>query len=505
MEVAVARSENMAWSKKKIVALVVIAFVGVLVCWVVVCVLLFNLVTNQSSPRPRAEKPFKFAPHRTAAVENPPATNVNSSGLEDFTSNIPVIVLRTDRREYISWSDSYTTLQMEVYEPANGAPARFSNPPSLKAQAGVHVRGMLSRSFPKQSYRLKMMDGSGGERAVALLGMPADADWVLQGPWLDKSLIRNSFSYDLARAMGCAAMRTRPCELFLCTSGRPLSEADYAGVYDLIEHIDRGKEKVSVAKLGPNDNSEPAITGGYILSWDAGDGNYLPSFQPYNGRASLQLRYPKHPTPQQMNWIDRWCSRVDQLSRGPNSSDPSSGYPAYFDVDAWVNYILFEELIFNLDGYERSFYLVKDRDKKIRPGPVWDHDLALGHQLPRGTRFTDWWYARRPRPNAWVLHLMRDPDFRARMAQRWAALRQGVLRDSEIAARIDTYAAPLMTGAADRNFDRWPILNMRIPPHKLRNITIATRTYPEQIAALKEFLRERAAWMDAHLVAGVQL
>jgi hypothetical protein len=57
--------------------------------------------------------------------------------------------------------------------------------------------------------------------------MPADADWALQGPWLDKSLIRNAFSYDLARAMGAAGLRTRVCEVFLSLSGQPLRDADF--------------------------------------------------------------------------------------------------------------------------------------------------------------------------------------------------------------------------------------------------------------------------------------
>jgi len=85
------------------------------------------------------------------------------------------------------------------------------------------------------------------------------------------------------------------------------------------------------------------------------------------------------------------------------------------------------------------------------------------------------------------------------MAQRWAILRQGVLSDAQIEARINASAAPLLSGAADRNFDRWRILNVKSPFTESPYITIATDTYPEQIVALKKFLRHRAAWMDANL------
>src|SRR6185436_16723509 len=169
----------------------------------------------------------------------------------------------------------------------------------------------------------------------------------LQGPWLDKSLIRNAFSYDLARAMGCSAMRTRPCELFLSTTGKPLAEDDYLGVYQLTEHIERGDQRVAVTKLGPEDNTEPAVSGGYVLAWDVGEGRYLPSWK------SIQVRYPSQPTARQIAWIDQALTAFDSTLKGPVFADPDKGYAAHIDVDAWINYILFEEVIFNLDGYLR--------------------------------------------------------------------------------------------------------------------------------------------------------
>jgi hypothetical protein len=200
-----------------------------------------------------------------------------------------------------------------------------------------------------------------------------------------------------------------------------------------------------------------------------------------------------------MAWIDHAFTRFDQALKGKDFCDPVKGYAAHIEVDDWVNYVLFEELILNLDGYSRSFYLQKDRGGKIRPGPVWDHDLGLGHQFQRGTSFTNWWYTQTG-PHGWITRLAADPDFSRKMAQRWTALRKDVLNDAEIEARIDAFAAPLLSGAAARNFERWRILNVERPFRKPDDyITIATATYPEQIVALKKFLRQRAAWMDASL------
>jgi hypothetical protein len=445
--------------------------------------LLVSVAATLLRPEPEPEPDFAFSNHDSASQR----------GLTDFTSNIPIIVLRADRPGAISGSKTYSPFTMEIYEPGTKGPARLSDRPTSTVRTGVRLRGMVSRSFPKRSYRLKLQDEKGASAARPLLGMPADADWALQGPWLDKSLIRNAFSYDLARAMGAAGMRTRVCEVFVNTSGRAVREADYVGVYQLTEDIERGEQRVNLASLGPADNAEPAITGGYLLAWDVGDGRFLPRWN------AIQVKYPKEPTREQMAWIDRAFTLFDQALKGPDSRDPIKGYAAHIEVDDWVNYILFEEFVFNLDGYVRSFYLQKDRGRKIRPGPVWDHDLGLGHEFPAGTSFTRWWFVDRKAPHGWVPRLMDDPAFVKKMAQRWSALRQGVLRDAQVDARIDTFAAPLLSGAANRNFDRWKILNVRSPFTSSPYITIATATYPEQIVALKKFLRERAAWMDEHL------
>ncbi|MBI3869327.1 MAG: CotH kinase family protein [Verrucomicrobia bacterium] len=476
----------MTWTKTKIAA---VAAAGLLFSGATAFFVLHKMALRRPYTASPDAPPFKFAHHVSAGASGAaPLNGAAPGGVADFIFSIPVVVLRSEWPGPVSNSKSYSAFKMEIYEPG----MNFSNAPTVTARVGLRLHGMVSRLFPKLSYRLKLQDDKGASRGRPLLGMPPDADWVLQGPWLDKSLIRNAFSYDLARAMGCAAMRTRACEVFVSPSGQPVAESDYVGVYQLTEDIERGKQRVNLAKLAPDENAEPAITGGYLLAWDVGDGNYLSSWK------SIQVKYPKHPSPAQKAWIDRAFTQLDQALKSEDFRDPVKGYAAHIEVDDWVNYILFEELVFNLDGYTRSFYLQKDRGGKIRPGPVWDHDLGVGHQFPNGTSFTQWWYTQAGR-HGWVTRLMADPAFSKKMAQRWAALRQGVLSDAQIEARIDASAAPLLSGPADRNFDRWRILNVKSPFTQAPYITIASATYPEQILALKEFLRARAAWMDANL------
>jgi hypothetical protein len=477
--------------KRKIVIIAAV-IIGFLFSSATILLILQSKAPRAASSARRPEPPFKFFYHNPGDGSATHAVSGDPRGVADFTSNIPVIVLQSESPGPVSGTKSYSVFRMEIYEPRTNGPACLANGPTFTTRVGVRVHGMVSRLFPKLSYRLKLHDDNGTSHKRPLLGMPADADWVLQGPWLDKSLIRNAFSYDLAKAMGCAAMRTRACEVFVNTSGKPVTEADYVGVYQLTEDIEHGKERVNLAKLAPGENSEPEITGGYLLAWDVGQGNYLPKWK------SIQVKYPKHPSREQMAWIDRAFTQFDRALKGTNSHDPIKGYDAHIEVDDWVNYILFEEFVFNLDGYTRSFYLQKDRGAKIRPGPVWDHDLGLGHEFPPRTSFNQWWFTQ-VGTHGWVTRLMDDRAFLKKVAKRWRELREGVLRDDQIEARIHAFAAPLLSGAAERNFDRWKILNVKSPFTQTPYITIASATYPEQIVALKKFLRQRASWMDEHL------
>jgi hypothetical protein len=57
-------------------------------------------------------------------------------------------------------------------------------------------------------------------------------------------------------------------EVFINRAGRKLSRDDYAGVYVLEERIKRGKRRVDIAKLKPEHDTEPLVSGGYIFKKD---------------------------------------------------------------------------------------------------------------------------------------------------------------------------------------------------------------------------------------------
>ena len=78
----------------------------------------------------------------------------------------------------------------------------------------MRVRGKSSLNFPKKQWRVEVQNQEGDDKDVALLGLAADSDWILNAPWVDKAFIRNSLVYELGREIGIYGMKTTPVEVF---------------------------------------------------------------------------------------------------------------------------------------------------------------------------------------------------------------------------------------------------------------------------------------------------
>jgi spore coat protein CotH len=60
-------------------------------------------------------------------------------------------------------------------------------------------------------------------------------------------------------------------------------------------------------------------------------------------------------------------------------NDLEDGYKTVIDVPSFVDFMLVNELCSNSDVYQSSTFFHKDRDGKLRAGPVWDFNLSLVH------------------------------------------------------------------------------------------------------------------------------
>ena len=194
--------------------------------------------------------------------------------------DLPVVLIdsygagRPDR-EYID----ATTM---IFEPTGGGTTSLAAAPTLSTRAGFRLRGNSSATFEKTPFRVEFWDNENDDADHPVLGMPADSDWVLRGPFPDKALIREALVYDLGREMGLPAPRYAFAEFYLNTDAAPVGASDYMGVYMFVETIKNSKDRLDLKQLDYDDVTLPKIQGGYIwkFEWMAAEEPTLPCTGP---------------------------------------------------------------------------------------------------------------------------------------------------------------------------------------------------------------------------------
>ncbi len=333
---------------------------------------------------------------------------------------------------------------------------------------GIKLRGNSSLSFNQKKYTIELRDEQGKELDAPLLGMPAHSDWVLLAPYNDVSAVRDPLAFQLWRDMGHWGPRTKMVELTV--------NGDYRGIYILSEAIKRGTDRVNIAKLKKSDTAGRDLTGGYLLRIDTynEDDATFPSKVPGIGDGIMTSQitwsciYPKKKKlrPEQLAYIESYVDTVEQVIQSNYFADPQRGYARYIDVPSFVDYFIHTELSLNADGYKRSAYFYKEKQKadgtggKLVAGPVWDYNLAYGNcNFANANNLEAWCFEganTNPTPALWQ-RLLQDPAFRKAVKVRYKELRKGVLSSKAINSYIDRHAR-LLAPCVDRHFEKYPEL-----------------------------------------------
>lgn len=185
-----------------------------------------------------------------------------------FRSNLPLLLISTFEREVPK--EEKLPASLRVIDTKDGR-SSVLGPADFDGRVLANLRGRASLRYAKRSYTLKTVDATEEILKASILGLPKESDWVLYGPYPDKTLMRDVLAYDLSNAIGRWAPRAKYVEVFLCEAGVRLSRRDYLGVYVFEERVKRDKHRVDVENIGPADRSEPKITGGYIFKKDHND------------------------------------------------------------------------------------------------------------------------------------------------------------------------------------------------------------------------------------------
>ena len=396
-------------------------------------------------------------------------------------SNLPIVIIETDGGVTIP-DEPKVLANMKIIWHQDGSRNYVSdanNPAFLNydGRIGIEIRGSSSQMLSKKPYGLEtLMDDDITNNNVSLLGMPKENDWILNSLAYDQTGMRDVISYELSEKLGQYTTRRVYCEVMV--------NGDYKGLYVFMEKIKADDNRVNIDK-----------DGGYIVQTDrAENGTPAAWTMPEYGNgwwggdiATFVHHYPKYEniTTAQNEYIKSvFFDLADKA--GNHNISIENGFPSIIDVSTFVDFMIMGEFSSNVDVYQLSTFFHKDRKGKLRAGPIWDYNLAYGHdEFGSRSRYDVWQFDNGDNvgPKFWK-DLFDTDEFRCYLAKRWfeVTAEGNALDYNQLCNRIDEIDE-WITEAIARDNQRW---------HKMNQ-------HDSYVEDMKEWIQLRIDWLNENI------
>ena len=399
---------------------------------------------------------------------------------QTFTdSNLPIVIIETDGHVNIP-DEPKVLATMKIIWHQDGSRnymSDVSNPAFLNydGRIGIERRGSSSQMPQKKPYGLEtLMDDDVTNNNVSILGMPKENDWILNSLAFDQTGMRDVISYEMSENLGQYTPRRVYCEVII--------NDDYKGLYVFMEKIKTDDERVNIDK-----------DGGHIVQTDRSEGGYYEwEMESNNGGwwadpAVFIHVYPKpeNITATQHNYIKSvFLGLADKA--GNHNTTIENGIPSIIDVSTFVDFMMLAEFSSNVDVYQLSTYFHKDNGGKLRAGPIWDYNLAYGHdEFGSRSRYDVWQFFNNDNtgPKFWK-DLFDTDEFRCYLAKRWFEITaEGMpLNYNVVCERMDEIDAWISEAIA-RDNQRW---------HQMQQ-------HASEVNAMKSWIQQRINWLNNNI------
>jgi hypothetical protein len=439
---------------------------------------------------------IKMKLNRLSALFSIVCLAVFSAQAQLTTTNLPIMIVQTP----IAINDTFVQGTLNVIDNASMV-NNVTDPPTYTGMIGIKTRG--NTAYPKISYTLETWSAFNVSTNVSLLGMPTENDWVLMSNYTDRSLMRDVLAKNLHDKMGRYAPRMKHCELIV--------NGNYAGVYTFGEKIKRDSARLDLANLTVTDNFGENMTGGYI--WRLNDGNnpdWVSLIAPPFGTAAQQTKFHyEYPdasdiTPAQEAYIKSYVDSFETAMNASNFQDTLVGWRKFGAVNGFADFMIINEVSRNNDAYRNNVFMYKDKSKKMRPGPIWNFDIAWNNTMDcASSKDTGWCYnlggtcpTESKLAPFWWSKLTTDTSFMKELKCLYTDYRKpgNLLDTAKMFFSIDSISSLLTAqNAVSRNFTQFPIWGVPL----VNEPTPMAANYSEEVNNLKQFIRKRITWLDS--------
>jgi len=437
-----------------------------------------------------------------------------------YGSDLPslYITTRTGNLTRIHWKKTYKEKGRMILQDEDGNVVCEGRLQHMK------MRGNASIYYAKKNYAIKLEEGAN------LLGMGKAKKWILLGNHLDKSLIRNQITFDMARYAGLDyTPECRQVSLYV--------NNEYLGMYLLTEKIEIDDDRIAIRDLeketealngktldayptagtryinrgryrGKKIPKDPEdISGGYLLEFEHLATAYSTTPSAYYTKHGMLLlvHEPEYCSDAQMKYITGLMQGFENAVFSKDGRDPETGkhYGEFVDFDSLVNKYLINEVSKNYDANMSSEYFYKPQDAlstKVYAGPVWDLDNTYGDYARSGNpdflKPTGLFAAKQTGQDYWWPALYQQPDFYAAAVKRYhetfvpaMEILLGLREESETLKSLDTYAAAVEKSVA-MEYVLYPTL------HWKQGLVQTGKDLGENIAYLKDYIAKRMEYLS---------
>ena len=302
-------------------------------------------------------------------------------------SALPKVFIRTQGGMQIpSKNENWLSATVKIYNPDWTL--------HLEGETDIRGRGNTTWTYPKKPYALKLKEKQ------EVLGMPKHKRWVLLANWMDRTLLRNAASFNLASRTSLAyTPRGEFVELFV--------NDVHLGNYFLCEHIKVDENRVNIDEL-----DEDEVDGGYIMELDAYY-DEVHKFKSAVRNLPYMFKDPDEVSAEQFSFMQDYVNNFEN-SLYDNARFAKREYVEYIDLQSFADWWITMELTGIWEpNHPKSTYMHKDKGGKLTMGPVWDFDWE--------TYMSTTWF--RIKDALYYGRLFQDPEFVALVKERWAALK----------------------------------------------------------------------------------
>ena len=364
----------------------------------------------------------------------------------------------------------------------------------------IRGRGNSTWREPKKPFKIKL------DKKADLFGLGKNKHWVLVANAMDETLLRDRITAWLGDEMGFS-FTPRGVPVDVVMTGERFG-TQYLGSYYFSENVRVDDNRLEIADLAEDDVDPSVITGGYLIQNGVQVRRGSPDIFFTDRGANWATNTPSFDT-EEVGGPLRGAEDGEDAFAGTELGDAyknnaqqdyirstvqhfedmlfeeGTAYRDLMDVENAAKYWLVNQISRNSDGFATgSTYLYKDRDgadgvSKFFWGPLWDFDFAWDHSVyTQGFEYGHLW----SKP---MLYDTGEGGFVQEVHKQWPAMRNALERLIADGGVIDQYCAETKASAEQ--------------DHVVNHPEQKDFDYLREVQELKDWIRSRIDWVDAHL------